>query len=191
MQKYTKIILIVVLSCVLLFLATGIAVTYILPDLFGQFGTNNTSVIAGQGEKLLNKKAPYFDLPNNLSGRVKLSEFVNTPLVVVFWATWNKGSTNQIKIIDDYLSGDNTQKSLVSFLAIDSQEDISVAKSFIKRGGYNVPIGLDAYGSVTENYNIKSLPTAYFIDRGGIIHEIYTGILSEDMFADKIENILK
>ena len=61
----------------------------------------------------------------------------------------------------------------------------------MKRGAYNVSIGLDLSGDVSNQYNIKSLPTTYFIGKDGVVKEIYTGVLSESMIVDKVENLLK
>jgi hypothetical protein len=93
--------------------------------------------------------------------------------------------------MDDYISSKSIQGSLVKIIAVDSLEDESVVSSLMKRGDYNVPTTLDTTGDVSNSYNIKSLPTTYFIDKDGIVREIYTGILSESVIVDKVENLLK
>ena len=76
-------------------------------------------------------------------------------------------------------------------ITIDSLEDTSIVKSFIRRGEYKISAGLDITGVVSNDYNVRSLPTAYFIDREGVVEEIYTGVLSESMIVDKVDNLLK
>lgn len=186
-KKYSKIFLILLFIFASVFILLQLTGKYILPSfLVGQDSIISTST---QIEKLLDKKAPYFDLSDNLGGRIKLSQYTNTPVVVVFWATWNQESADQIKIIDDFIANQK-QSDLVKVIAINSQEDESVAKSFIRRGGYKVLFALDKTGITSSSYDIKSLPSTFFIDKSGIIREIYTGILSEKMIVDKIENIL-
>jgi peroxiredoxin len=162
-----------------------------LPDLLGNATINNENPTLTVDEKLLNQKAPEFDLSDNTGNRVRLGDFVNTPVILVFWATWNRESADQIKIFDDYLLSKNIRNSLVKIIAIDSLEESSVVKSFISRGGYNVSVAEDFAGDISNRYNIKSLPTTYFIDKDGIVREIYAGVLSEGMIVDKIENIIK
>lgn len=196
MSKKLKISLIVIAILIVAFGLIFIAGKDILPSLLGNNTQTNISNISTStaDQKLLNKKAPSFDLPDNLKGRVDSSKFLNSPLVIIFWSTWNQDSIDQLKIVDDYISqnkGKNSLDSLVSFLAIDSQEDPSVADSFINRSGYSVPFALDAYGDVSEAYNIKSLPTMYFIDSDGIVNQIYTGILSQNMIENGLEQLLK
>jgi peroxiredoxin len=191
MKQNIKISLIVLFILCLIFVLLFIAGKSIIPELLGNSSTDNNAPISTADEKLLDKKAPAFDLSNITGNRVRLDDFLNTPVVLVFWATWNQDSADQIKIFDDYLLSKNVQVPLIKVVAINSLEDISAVKSFIKRGSYSVPVALDITGGVTNDYNIKSLPTTYFIDRDGITREIYTGVLSEDMIVDKVENLLK
>jgi cytochrome c biogenesis protein CcmG/thiol:disulfide interchange protein DsbE len=190
MNTYLKSSLVIIAILAIVFLFVRFSGRYILPDLLGTQATNTDDTL-GHDDKLLGKKAPTFDLSDITGNRVKMSQFIDHPLVLVFWATWNKESSDQVKIVDDYLSNQDSQSSLVSFVVINSQEDASLAKSFIRRGGYNALFALDTYGDVSERYNIKSLPTTYFIGKDGIVQEIYTGVLSQKMFVDKIEQILK
>lgn len=191
MSKNIKISLVVFLLITFMFVLIYIAGKSILPDLLGNSNVNNDTLTAQANEKLLYKRAPSFDMQNISGNRVKLSDYSNVPVVLVFWATWNQESADQIKIFDDYLNNHKTQSSLIQIEAVNSLEDLSIAKSFIKRGRYIVPVLLDITGDVSEKYNIKSLPTTYFIGKDGIVREIYSGILSEEMIISKVENLLK
>ena len=153
-------------------------------------GAQSASDTGVQQFDLIGKQAPFFDLPTIAGDHVRISDFIETPLVVVFWSTWNTAAADQIHILDQYLSRQGTQ-SLVKIIAIDSQEDRSVVSSFMARGGYSVPTLVDTSGSVSEAYHIKSLPTMYFIARDGTIRDAYVGILSEKTLSDKIEQILQ
>lgn len=190
-KKYYKTILIIVSIIILAFVLIFFAGKNILPDILGNTKTDGLTSVSTTSGKLIDKKAPYFDLSDGLGNRIKLNSFLNAPIVLVFWATWNKESADQIKIFDDYLSHKNIQNSLVKVIAVNSLEEISIVKSFMRRGDYNVSVALDVTGDTSNQYNIKSLPTTYFIDKDGIVKEVYTGILSENMIVDKVEKILK
>ena len=189
-NEYVKNILIVLSILTIVFVLIYTATKSILPDLLGT-AVINTDTNNVEDEKLLYKNIPSFSLLNLSGDRVGSEDFANTPLVLVFWSTWNKVSADQIKIFDDYLLNNGNQSSLVKILAINNLEEIGVVKSFIKRGEYSVSVALDITGDVSNNYNIRSLPTTYFIDREGIVNEIYTGILNEEAIVDKVENLLK
>jgi cytochrome c biogenesis protein CcmG, thiol:disulfide interchange protein DsbE len=176
--------------------ALGIAIFYALYlggsalvlDVAGQ-GAPDT---AASGAGLLGNRLPYFDLPNLAGERVRSSDFADTPLVVVFWSTWNAPAADQMHILDQYLADQSSRSNrLVKIVAIDSQEERSIVSSFMKRGGYQVPALLDAQGIAGEQYAIKSLPTFYFIDRAGIVREIYSGMLNQSALINKLEKILQ
>jgi len=139
---------------------------------------------------LVGAQAPYFDLPDLRGNHLKLSDFIGTPVVLVFWSTVNGTAADQIQILDQYLA-DHGGDGLVKIIAIDSQEDTSVVASYIRRGGYSVPTLIDTQGSVSEGYRIKSLPTLYFLDRTGTVRSAYAGVLSERQLVDKIEQIIQ
>ena len=153
-------------------------------------GENATGApISGVG--LLNNRLPYFDLPNLAGDRVRSSDFTGTPLVIVFWSTWNTQAADQIHILDQYLTDQTTQSNLVKVIAIDSQEEKSIVSSFIKRGGYQVQTLLDTQGITSGQYSIKSVPTFFFVDRIGVIREIHSGVLNQSTLMNKIEAILQ
>ena len=151
----------------------------------------NTTVAPISGVGLLNNRLPYFDLPTLAGDRVRSGDFTDTPLVIVFWSTWNTQAADEIHILDQYLADTTSQNRLVKVVAIDSQEEKSVVSSFMRRGGYQVQTLLDAEGITSEHYSIKSVPTFFFVDRAGVIREVYSGVLSQRVLMNKIEKILQ
>ncbi len=139
----------------------------------------------------IGQRAAYFDLPNIAGDHVRLSDYTDMPVVIVFWSTWNADAADQIKIIDDYLASDTSGSAFVKFIAIDSQEEHSIVASFMNRGGYTVPVVLDSQGMTTEAYHITSVPTFYFVDRDGIVRDVYSGVLNQKSIVDKVESLLR
>ncbi len=154
-------------------------------------GDAKTVQMAETNADLIDKQAPFFDLPDLSGNHVKISDFIGQPLVVVFWSTWNDGAADQMHILDQYLSSTDASKGLLKIIAIDSQEERSIVTAFVNRGGYGVQTLVDASGAISEEYHIKSLPTTYFIAKDGTIRDAYAGVLSEKMLVDKVEQILK
>lgn len=137
----------------------------------------------------LNKEAPFFELPDIYGNKIKVSDFLGSPLIVVFWTTWNSQAADQIKILDDYLF--KNKNGLFKIITINSQEDKSAVSGFIKRGGYQIQVLLDERGAVSELYRARSLPTSYFLDKNGVIQDIFIGVLNEKMLVDKSEKIIR
>lgn len=136
----------------------------------------------------INKKAPHWELAGLAVDKVALSDFLGEPLVLTFWTTWNPKAADQIKIFDEYLSQNN--ETIFKIVAINSQEDKSVVSSFMRRGEYQVKVLLDESGAVGELYKARNLPITFFLDREGIVRDIFIGVLSEKALLEKVEAII-
>jgi peroxiredoxin len=173
----------------------SVALIMICINIFGNFIFSNEVVyvsLSSQNEMtgILNTgtPAPNFILSNMTNGKVSNLNFRGSPLVILFWTTWNQLSVDQLDLIDKYLAKFPDTKLKV--LAINSQEDKNLVSSFIKRGGYKIPIALDGNGGVTESYGAHNLPAIYFIDKGGVINSSSVGHLDEEGFIRKLDVIL-
>lgn len=132
--------------------------------------------------------SPGFILSNMTNGKVSNLNFRGSPLVILFWTTWNQLSIDQLNLIDRYMS--KSPETSVKFLAINSQEDKNIVASFIKRGGYKIPVALDENGGVTEAYGARNLPATYFIDGTGVVKSSSVGHLDEESLVRKLEAII-
>jgi len=137
---------------------------------------------------VVGEKAPFWELTNLAGLEVPITQYLGMPLVLTFWTTWNDSAATQITIFDSYLTENGS--SLWQIATINSQEDKSVVNNFMNRAGYAVPVFLDDSGEIGEAYRIRNLPTTYFIDAEGIIRDVVVGVLSKEMFVNKIERTL-
>lgn len=137
---------------------------------------------------LVGAEAPYFDLPDLSGNRVRSSDFANAPVVLVFWGARESDAADQVKILDDWLSAGDLPVALVT---INTQEEKSAVKSFIDRGAYAVPVLLDLEGETGRSYAVRTLPTAFFIDQGGIVRNVTVGIMSKTMLREDAEALLR
>jgi peroxiredoxin len=132
--------------------------------------------------------APYFELSDLSGDRVRLSDFLHTPLLVVFWSTSVSDAQDQIKILDDYKIGH--PRSLFKIMTVNIQEDKSAVRAFIGRGKYDIPVLLDGQGAVGGLYGTQTLPTSFFVDDDGIVRVVHVGVMSERMIDESSESIL-
>ena len=185
MQKYkTPVIFLSLL--VVLFVCINFFGTSILRDILG---VSDTALSDDVDTSILDKQLPSFDLRTVSGDRLRSHTLIGKPSVLLFWATWSRESADQLKILDDYFLHNPTQAQLVTVVAVNSQEDPSVASSFIKRGGYQSVVAMDSFGEATLMYKVKSLPTFYFIDSDGLIRDVYRGPLSEQNLVKKVEKL--
>lgn len=177
---------------ILVFVILGIFLLNVVGELFIQEIIQEVAFEEGEKEVFdidIDKKAPHWELLNLESETVKLSDFLVDPVVVTFWTSWNLMSADQIQIFDQYLS--ENDESLFKIVAINNQEDKSIVSNFIKRGKYEVRVLLDETGEVGELYNVRTLPLTYFIDKEGIVRDVFSGVLSKEMLVEKIEKLIR
>jgi len=137
----------------------------------------------------IGEKAPYWELSDVDGNQITLSEFLDVPLVLTFWASWNSMSTDQLKIFDDYLASHNSV--FFQIAAINNQEGRGAVLNFMRRGGYEVQVLVDDTGAVGEAYRVQTLPMTYFIDSDGFVRDVFHGVLNADMFEERVEKLIR
>ena len=75
-------------------------------------------------------------------------------------------------------------------IGVDQGEPLPVVADFGAAMGITYPLLVDADNSVNQQYAVAALPTTVFIDKNGIIQEVYPGIVNRAILEDRIEKLL-
>ena len=86
------------------------------------------------------------------------------------------------KLYDEYKDSED-----VVILALNSSEDTNTVHRFIATNKYSMPVGYDPSGSVSNDYNIESLPYSVLIDGKGNIVKVFDGMADYESFKNAIE----
>lgn len=136
-------------------------------------------------------KAPNFTLETVDASSYSLSDLRGQVILINFWASWcppcQAEMPDLLKVYEDY-----NQEGFI-ILAINStiQDTLEDARSFVQVNQLSFPILIDPTGEVTEAYQIRALPTSLFIDRNGVVQEIFIGgPLPEALLRKHIELLL-
>lgn len=79
-------------------------------------------------------------------------------------------------------------------LAVNStiQDDPDQALAFYQELGLTFPLLMDQDGSVTQAYQVRSLPTSFFIDPEGVIQEVVIGgPMAEALMISRVERLFQ
>jgi peroxiredoxin len=72
-----------------------------------------------------------------------------------------------------------------------NQDSPNRAAEFVSEHGLTFPILLDHFGEASTLYQLRSLPTSFFVNSQGIIEEVVIGgPMSEALLQTRIENLL-
>lgn len=118
-------------------------------------------------EKSIENKAPDFVLKDLKGGDVKLSDYKNRPVLLVFSTTWCKYCRDEIPHLKSVYSSYG-QRDL-EIINIFVQEPTGKVAAFADKYGLPYRVVLDGDGHVAELFGVKGVPTLILIDREGRI----------------------
>ena len=137
--------------------------------------------------------APDFTVLNQEGEEVKLSDFLGTPVVLNFWASWCPPCKGEMPDFNEVYP---TVKNEVEFMMVDlvdgQKETQAKAEEYIAKEGFILPIYFDVVGEnqqAATTYGVSSLPSTVFIDAEGNIVTAYEGAIDKDLLLAGIELI--
>jgi cytochrome c biogenesis protein CcmG, thiol:disulfide interchange protein DsbE len=136
--------------------------------------------------------APDFTLDLVGGGQVTLSDLRGKVVLVNLWATWCPPCREEMPAIEAVYK--KYKDSGLEVLAVNTtfQDSEGEAAAFAQEFGLSFLIPLDRTGAVSRQYQLRALPTSYFIDRQGIIRSVVVGGPMDDtLIASKVEELLK
>jgi peroxiredoxin len=78
----------------------------------------------------------------------------------------------------------------IRIIGVDQGEAPKVVQEFADELGVSFTIPMDSDMGVGDQYRIIGLPTTFFIDRDGIIRQIWSGEMNGIILAEAISGIL-
>ena len=136
--------------------------------------------------------APDFELKTTAGETVKLSNLRGQAVLVNLWATWCPPCRAEMKSIEKVYNEYKDQGLVVLAVNMTYQDDLTKVTPFVTEQGLTFSILLDETGDVGHAYQLRSLPSSFFIGRDGIIHEVVIGgPMAEALLRTRVEEILR
>lgn len=134
-------------------------------------------------------KAPDFKLLSTDGKEVNLSDYKGKVVILDFWATWcgpcRRGVPDLVAIQKNY-----GEKVVIIGISLDDSRTKNDIQPFMKEFEINYPV---VYGTseVVMNYgNIQAIPTSFIIDQSGNIVDKYVGLVSKEIYENRIKSLL-
>ena len=136
--------------------------------------------------------APEFELKTTTSETVKLSDLRGQAVLVNLWATWCPPCRAEMESIEKVYQEYKDRGFAVLAVNMTYQDDPLAIMPFVNKQKLTFPILLDETGDMANAYQLRSLPSSYFIRPDGVINEVVIGgPMSEALLRTRIEDILK
>lgn len=142
---------------------------------------------------LVGHLAPDFTLAQPTGESVTLTDFVDRtgdlgrPVVLNFWASWCGPCRIETP---EFQRASLKYLNRVAFLGVNQGEAADVVTEFGISFGLSYPLLVDQSSDVSRLYDINSLPTTVFIDRKGVVREMFFGVLSQATLEDRLNKLL-
>jgi peroxiredoxin len=123
--------------------------------------------------------APDFERPQ--IGAVKqlsLSDFRGKVVYLDFWASWCAPCAVSLPIVDSFREEFGPDEFAV--LAVNVDSDLAKAKTFLRRRPVGYPSVSDPEGEIPVRFGVETMPTAFLIDRQGVIRAVHRGFKKSD-----------
>jgi len=136
--------------------------------------------------------APDFTLDTLEGDTVTLSDLRGQAVLVNLWATWCPPCRSEMPAIQKLYDEYKDQGFVVLAVNATNQDQVSNIPAFTREYGLTFPILLDTAGEVSRQYQLRSLPSSFFIGRDGVIQEVVIGgPMAETLLRTRIEKILE
>jgi peroxiredoxin len=137
--------------------------------------------------------APDFSLETAQGQTITLSELRGQPVLINLWASWCIPCRTEMPALERVYR-DYRDRGFV-LLAVNAtyQDSQQGAYDFAQEHNLTFPILLDRDGKVSSGlYQLRALPTSYFVDPKGTIHEVVVGgPMSEALLRIRVEQLFE
>ncbi len=107
-----------------------------------------------------------------------LENYRNKVLLIDFWATWCAPCKQSMPFLNA-LRNDLFDQGF-EIIAINVDEDLEDAKKFLQSYPVDYVMASDVQGDCPQKYEVKAMPSSYFVDRKGVIRYIHLGFRRAD-----------
>jgi cytochrome c biogenesis protein CcmG, thiol:disulfide interchange protein DsbE len=136
--------------------------------------------------------APDFTLQTQTGETYTLSELKGKAVLINLWATWCPPCRAEMPAIQNIYDEYKQEGLIVLAINMTTQDNPLNIAPFAEEYNLTFPILLDEKGVISSAYQLRSLPSSYFIDREGIISEVVIGgPMAEALLRTRIEKIIK
>ncbi|NJN43647.1 MAG: TlpA family protein disulfide reductase [Anaerolineae bacterium] len=115
--------------------------------------------------------APDFTLSTPAGEVVTLSDLQGRPVIINLWASWCGPCRAEMPALQRVHEAYQDQGLVILAVNATYQDSQSAALAFVAEHGLTFPVLLDQDGQASELYELRALPSTYFVRPDGIIEE--------------------
>lgn len=135
--------------------------------------------------------APDFRLPLRDGNEMRLLDLRGQVVVLNLWASWCGPCRAEMPALERAYRALQSEGLVVLGLNTTFQDEENAALAFSDELGLTFPLALDRAGEASRQYELRAMPTTFFIDRRGVIRSVVVGgPMSEALIRSRVEELL-
>lgn len=132
---------------------------------------------SGVTHPLVGAPAPAFELDARGGGKQSLAAHAGKVVIVDFWATWCQPCKQSFPAYQALAARVGSELAIVGISQDDDDKGIA---AFVADTGAKFPVAWDDGKTVARAYDPPSMPTAFVIDKNGIVRFVHVGYRAGD-----------
>jgi peroxiredoxin len=135
--------------------------------------------------------APDLKLPTMNGEAISLENLRGQPVMINFWASWCPPCRSEMPAMQNVFDEYKDQGLLLLGINAANQDNRTDAVDFIEQNRLTFPVLFDTGGQAAYDYQVRSLPTTFFIDQEGKVQDIIVGgPISETLLRIRVEQLM-
>jgi peroxiredoxin len=136
--------------------------------------------------------APAFTLQDGQGNMVSLESLRGRPVLLNLWASWCPPCRAEMPAMQAVYEQYAAQGFVILAVNTTYQDDPQAARQFAENLGLTFPILYDLDGSASRQYQVRSMPTSFFIGADGVIRRVVIGgPMAEALLRAETERLLE
>jgi peroxiredoxin len=133
---------------------------------------------------LIGKPAPDFSLTDTDGKTVRTADLLGRPTIITVTSMWSPTTTEQMTALSHLQANPD-----VNVVPVALQDTLGRVQAYTAIADLKLRWLVDPNSSLSTTYNVRSLPTHYFIDRKGEVRSVVAGVLSERQIKDELSRL--
>lgn len=119
---------------------------------------------------------------------LRICDYLDRPLLISFWFTG--GAAECIDQQDVFEQVAERFRSRIGAVSINVRDDRDKVRDLVEERGWQVPVGHDTDGAVSNMYRVGGCPTFLFVRQGGVLEKAEIGRTTVEELGSQVRSFL-